>query len=250
MRKSRVLLAGVAVAAAAVATSAFTAGNDWSPDTASPVTARPRSPVRRHQHRLRAGRQRQGTASTPSCSPRTTNLDGASGDQGLTAGQARERRCADYARPRMPGHLRTSRPSAHHLRHHRDRAIFVASTSVALTVVRSNQISERAGRPIGRPARPGTGALAMNAATRAASISAVAALVLAAVWFFWPSALGGGTTYVTTHGISMEPRLPTGDLAILRPADSYSVGDVVAYRSEASTRSSCTGSSSGTANGS
>ena len=31
MRKSRVLLAGVAVAAAAVATSAFTAGNDWSP---------------------------------------------------------------------------------------------------------------------------------------------------------------------------------------------------------------------------
>ena len=72
----------------------------------------------------------------------------------------------------------------------------------------------------------------MNTATRAASISAVAALVLAAVWFFWPTALGGGTTYVSTHGSSMEPRFSTGDLAILRPAGSYEVGDVVAYRSE------------------
>ena len=72
----------------------------------------------------------------------------------------------------------------------------------------------------------------MNAATRAASISAASALVLAAVWLFWPMALGGGTTYVTTHGISMEPRFHTGDLAILRSDASYSVGDVVAYRSE------------------
>ena len=30
----------------------------------------------------------------------------------------------------------------------------------------------------------------------------------------------------------MEPGFHTGDLAILRPADSYAVGDVVAYRSE------------------
>jgi len=73
----------------------------------------------------------------------------------------------------------------------------------------------------------------MNAASRAASISAVIALVLAAVWLFWPSALGGGTTYVTTHGISMEPGFHTGDLAILRPADGYAVGDVVAYYSPA-----------------
>jgi signal peptidase I len=72
----------------------------------------------------------------------------------------------------------------------------------------------------------------MNTATRAASISAVAALVLAAAWFFWPAALGGATTYVSTYGASMEPGLHTGDLAVLRPAGSYSVGDVVAYRSE------------------
>ncbi len=45
----------------------------------------------------------------------------------------------------------------------------------------------------------------MNAATRAASISAIAALVLAAAWLFWPAQLGGATTYVSTHGISMEP---------------------------------------------
>ena len=73
----------------------------------------------------------------------------------------------------------------------------------------------------------------MNAAPRAASISAVVALVLAAVWLFWPLALGGSTTYVSTHGVSMEPRFHTGDLAILRPADCYDVGDVVAYRSAA-----------------
>src|SRR5215213_6386114 len=72
----------------------------------------------------------------------------------------------------------------------------------------------------------------MNATYRAAGISAVIALLLAAVWVFWPLALGGGTTYVTTHGISMEPRFHTGDMAILRSAGSYAVGDVVAYRSE------------------
>lgn len=71
----------------------------------------------------------------------------------------------------------------------------------------------------------------MNAAPRAVRISAVAALLLAAVWVLWPIGLGGGTVYVTTHGISMEPRFHTGDLAILRAADHYSVGDVVAYES-------------------
>jgi signal peptidase I len=71
----------------------------------------------------------------------------------------------------------------------------------------------------------------MTAAPRAARVSALAALLLVAVCLFWPSGLGGGTTYVTTHGISMEPRFHTGDLAILRSADHYSVGDVVAYRS-------------------
>src|SRR3954464_5329130 len=71
----------------------------------------------------------------------------------------------------------------------------------------------------------------MKTPPRAVSISAAVALVLAAVWLFWPLTLGGGTTYVSTHGISMKPRFHTGDPAILRSARSYAVGDVVAYRS-------------------
>jgi signal peptidase I len=76
------------------------------------------------------------------------------------------------------------------------------------------------------------GAFTMNATSRLAGTSAVVALVMATVWIFWPSALGGATTYVTTHGTSMEPDFRTGDLAVLSPADGYSIGDVVAYRSE------------------
>src|SRR4051812_49977795 len=47
----------------------------------------------------------------------------------------------------------------------------------------------------------------------------------------WPTALGGSTTYVTTHGSSMEPSFHQGDLALVRQANHYDVGDVVAYRS-------------------
>jgi signal peptidase I len=72
----------------------------------------------------------------------------------------------------------------------------------------------------------------MSAASRVASTSALVALVLATVWLFWPSHLGGGTTYLATHGASMEPEFRTGDLAVLSPADEYEVGDVVAYDSE------------------
>lgn len=56
--------------------------------------------------------------------------------------------------------------------------------------------------------------------------------ISAAGWFFLaPTQLGGRTTYVTTHGVSMEPRFHSGDLAVLRRADAYRVGDVVGYRS-------------------
>lgn len=61
----------------------------------------------------------------------------------------------------------------------------------------------------------------------------IAAVVLfAAAWLaLAPTRIGGATSYVATHGISMEPRFRTGDLALLRPADGYRVGQVVAYRS-------------------
>jgi signal peptidase I len=45
-------------------------------------------------------------------------------------------------------------------------------------------------------------------------------------------ALGGSTSYVATHGNSMEPAFHTGDLAVVRAADHYEVGDVVAYHSD------------------
>ena len=46
-----------------------------------------------------------------------------------------------------------------------------------------------------------------------------------------PTNLGGSTTYVSTHGTSMQPRFHAGDLAVVQPASSYHVGDVAAYRS-------------------
>jgi len=36
---------------------------------------------------------------------------------------------------------------------------------------------------------------------------------------------------VTTSGVSMAPRFHSGDLAVVRPADDYKVGQIVAYRS-------------------
>jgi signal peptidase I len=56
-----------------------------------------------------------------------------------------------------------------------------------------------------------------------------------ALGLFWlnfaPTRLGGDSIYVVTSGISMEPRFHTGDLAILRPASSYEVGEIVGYKS-------------------
>jgi signal peptidase I len=56
------------------------------------------------------------------------------------------------------------------------------------------------------------------------------AVVLA--WLFLaPHALGGSTTYVITHGTSMQPRFHAGDMALVRESGDYRVGDIVAYQS-------------------
>lgn len=70
----------------------------------------------------------------------------------------------------------------------------------------------------------------MRPRSRAGAV-ALAVILAGAAWLLWPAGLGGRSTYVTTHGISMEPGFHTGDLAIVRPAASYGPGDVVAYRS-------------------
>ena len=50
------------------------------------------------------------------------------------------------------------------------------------------------------------------------------------MWFYFaPTQLGGSGTYVVTHGISMEPRFHSGDLAIVRSQSSYHVGEIAAY---------------------
>lgn len=56
-------------------------------------------------------------------------------------------------------------------------------------------------------------------------------MLAASCWYFAPTRIGGSTTYVVTHGISMEPNYHTGDLALVRPAGQYKVGEIVAYHS-------------------
>ena len=58
-----------------------------------------------------------------------------------------------------------------------------------------------------------------------------ALVVLVAVWYFLaPSQLGGSSSYVITYGTSMQPHYHAGDLAVVRSAGSYHVGEIVAYR--------------------
>ena len=66
------------------------------------------------------------------------------------------------------------------------------------------------------------------------SLRVVMALVLTGLLFVLlaPQSVGGANAYVITHGISMEPRFHTGDLAVIRAADRYGIGDVAAYRSK------------------
>ncbi|PKN91440.1 MAG: signal peptidase I [Chloroflexi bacterium HGW-Chloroflexi-6] len=54
---------------------------------------------------------------------------------------------------------------------------------------------------------------------------------LAAIWIaFAPSKIGGQVAYILVNGISMEPGFHTGDLALIRQAPHYQVGDIVTYR--------------------
>src|SRR5580704_17279232 len=63
--------------------------------------------------------------------------------------------------------------------------------------------------------------------------TALGLIVMGCLWFYFaPIPLGGSTSYVVTHGISMEPRFHTGDLAIVRSKPSYHVGEIVAYHNK------------------
>jgi signal peptidase I len=71
----------------------------------------------------------------------------------------------------------------------------------------------------------------MHTALRTARIAALLA-TLALTWLLLPAGLGGSASFVGTRGVSMEPLFHTGDLAVLRTADEYHVGDVVGYQSQ------------------
>ncbi len=64
-----------------------------------------------------------------------------------------------------------------------------------------------------------------------AILSALLLVALGAAWLaFAPLQFGGQAAYVIVSGNSMEPVFHRGDLAILRAATDYQVGDIVTYR--------------------
>ena len=62
-------------------------------------------------------------------------------------------------------------------------------------------------------------------------VAILAAIALVA-WFLLlrPAFLGGPATYVRVTGVSMEPTLHSGDLALARKQGNYGNGDIVAFR--------------------
>ena len=66
-------------------------------------------------------------------------------------------------------------------------------------------------------------------------IMIILAVILVAIWIaFAPITVGGQASYVIVTGISMLPGFHTGDLAIMKAASIYNVGDVVVYYEPAS----------------
>lgn len=64
------------------------------------------------------------------------------------------------------------------------------------------------------------------------TLTFVIGLAALAAWFVLlrPTALGGPASYIFVSGVSMQPTLETGDLVLLREADAYAAGDIVAFR--------------------
>lgn len=60
-------------------------------------------------------------------------------------------------------------------------------------------------------------------------LAATLVATVAAYLFLAPTACGGPVTYARVAGSSMMPRLQPGDLVFARAADSYGMGDIVAY---------------------
>ncbi|MQA63528.1 MAG: signal peptidase I [Actinophytocola sp.] len=63
-------------------------------------------------------------------------------------------------------------------------------------------------------------------------LGALMVVLMVAAWWSWlrPESLGGSLTLVTVDGVSMEPGMHTGDLAIVQKTGDYAPGDVIAFR--------------------
>jgi signal peptidase I len=68
------------------------------------------------------------------------------------------------------------------------------------------------------------------------AVGAALAAALSAWFLFAPQALGGSVAYLVVDGTSMKPGLSAGDLVVVRSADGYAAGDVVAYQSPIANR--------------
>jgi signal peptidase I len=64
--------------------------------------------------------------------------------------------------------------------------------------------------------------------------SVLLSAALVSLWYVLlaPPALGGRTSYISVSGHSMEPTYFTGDLVVVRKADGYRAGDIVAFKAQ------------------
>lgn len=74
-----------------------------------------------------------------------------------------------------------------------------------------------------------------HARSRFPRLRALGSLLSVALFLGWfammrPAFLGGPVSYAMVLGVSMEPTLNEGDLALVRTREKYAVGDVVAFR--------------------
>jgi signal peptidase I len=73
--------------------------------------------------------------------------------------------------------------------------------------------------------------IAKKHSTFSTVFSAVGFVLILIGWFvFAPPAIGGQTSYIIVIGNSMEPTFYYGDLALIRTADTYEVGEIVTYK--------------------
>jgi len=67
---------------------------------------------------------------------------------------------------------------------------------------------------------------------RPRALGSLLSVALFVGWFVMmrPAFLGGPVSYAMVLGVSMEPTLHDGDLALVRARDHYAVGDIAAFR--------------------